>query len=90
MVPLAIAMECPNCKFQIDDELIRSEGARLMNLSRINRRRKQDMSELGRIGGSRPKTPAGRRKRKKEIEEMEAEIRRLRGELAKVNSKAKR
>ncbi|HEX3445804.1 MAG TPA: hypothetical protein VHS80_13895 [Chthoniobacterales bacterium] len=85
-----LAMLCPHCQKEIDDELVRSEGARLMNLSRINRRRKQDMSALGRVGGKRPKTAAGRRKRKKEIEEYEAEIRRLRGELSKVNSKAKR
>ena len=56
-----------------------------MNFSRTKRTRDpKQMREIGRTGGRRPKTPAGRRKRKKEIEEYQAEVRRLTAELARV------
>jgi hypothetical protein len=82
-------MLCPFCKRAINDELIRSEGARLMNFSRTKRKRDPKlMREIGGIGGRRPKTPAGRRKRKKEIEEYQAQVRRLSAELAEAQLKA--
>lgn len=58
-----------------------------MNASRSKRKRDPKlMREIGRTGGRRPKTPAGRRKRKKEIEEYQAEVRRLSAELAKAQA----
>lgn len=36
-------MNCPNCNHEIDDDLVRSEGARLMNLTRRFRRGRLSM-----------------------------------------------
>lgn len=83
-------MLCPHCQKKIDDELIRHEGARLMNASRTNRARDPKvMSEIGRTGGRRPKTAAGRKARKKEIADYQAEIRALKMALAN-NTRVKR
>jgi hypothetical protein len=80
-------MLCPYCKKEINDHLIRSEGARLMNASRMKRQRDPEtMRKIARIGGSRPKTAATRKRQRKTIEAQQAEIRRLTEELAKRDS----
>ena len=80
-------MFCPHCKREIDDHLVRSEGARLMNASRMKRQRDPSvMRAIGQIGGRRPKTRAGRKRERQTIEAQQAEIRRLSAELAKQNS----
>jgi hypothetical protein len=78
-------MRCPHCNKDIDDDLIRSEGARLMNASRTDVRRDPEMMRrIGRMGGSIPKTKRSRHR--KTIELQRAEIRRLSEQVAQQNA----
>jgi hypothetical protein len=82
-------MRCPYCNKEIADELIRSEGARLMNASRTDVRRDPEMMRrIGRMGGSMSKTKRSRSR--KTIEFQRAEIRRLSEELAQQQNATKR
>jgi hypothetical protein len=66
---MVVAMECPHCHKTIDDALIRTAGARLMNAARQDRSRdKRFLKKISKKGGETMRRRAEARRRNKQLD----------------------